>query len=241
MASVAAVYDRRPERRGIRAAGEAAKAICPAQAGGRERVNAGMRASKKTSSLFFLRPRTSSPPQALTENHNVVQSFSPAVGRSGLPWVKPHKNSSADSEAAQSAKFICGHPLTPIRRIRPIPPHPKKFIPLLPLLQVVQRLLRFGSSLVLGDWPLELSARWPSARTQNHQTLFSTIFRSRRFKPIQDNSSVFTSFIFYFYALLPSNSLHPGNPEDPGSNRISSIPPYCATGSFLLHYHPQGA
>jgi hypothetical protein len=41
------------------------------------------------------------------------------------PWVKIYKSSAADSEAARSAKFICGSPIRPISRIRPIPPHLK--------------------------------------------------------------------------------------------------------------------
>jgi hypothetical protein len=69
MSSVAAVYDRRLEKAGIRAVGEVARRICPAQAGqasGNERVSAGVRASY-------------SPAKPLTENHNVVPSFSPGL------------------------------------------------------------------------------------------------------------------------------------------------------------------
>src|ERR1700722_11668508 len=87
MSSVAAVYDRRPERRGIRAVGEVAGRICPVQAGrrpqgqasGRERVNAGVRAS-----YFLAKP--------LIENHNVVQSCRPGLAaQRPTPGKLPHK------------------------------------------------------------------------------------------------------------------------------------------------------
>src|ERR1700729_996920 len=58
----------------------------------------------------------------LTTNHNVVQSFSPGLPRTTAATLgNTSQNPTANCEAAQSANFICGHPIRPIRRIRPIP------------------------------------------------------------------------------------------------------------------------
>ena len=59
----------------------------------------------------------------LTDNPNGVQSFSPGLPRQAAATLGgTSQNPTADSEAARSAKFICGYPIRPIRRIRPIPP-----------------------------------------------------------------------------------------------------------------------
>ncbi len=65
---------------------------------------------------------------ALTENHNVVQSSSPGLPRvaGATPGYTP-QNPTANCEAVQSAKFICGHPIRPIS---PLPPHPKSTVDL---------------------------------------------------------------------------------------------------------------
>ncbi len=63
---------------------------------------------------------------ALTENPNGVQSFSPGLLREAaatLGCISP--NPTADCEAARSAKFIYGHPISPISPIRLISPSPK--------------------------------------------------------------------------------------------------------------------
>ncbi len=63
---------------------------------------------------------------ALINHPNGVQSFSPGLSREAAATLGgTSQNPTADSEAARSAKFICGNPIRPIRRIRPIPPHPK--------------------------------------------------------------------------------------------------------------------
>ena len=61
---------------------------------------------------------------ALTESPERAADSSPgSASLRAQPWVKPYKNPAADSEAARSAKFICGSPIRPISRIRPILPH----------------------------------------------------------------------------------------------------------------------
>ena len=61
------------------------------------------------------------PPQALTENPNEVQSFSPGLPREAVATLGGTlQNLTADLEAARSAKFICGYLINPIR---PIPLH----------------------------------------------------------------------------------------------------------------------
>ena len=63
---------------------------------------------------------------ALTESPERADDSSPgSASLRAQPWVKSHKIPAADSEAARSAKFICGSPIRPISRIRPIPPHRK--------------------------------------------------------------------------------------------------------------------
>jgi hypothetical protein len=117
MSSVAAVYDRRLEKAGIRAAGEVARRICPAQAGrspqgrasGNEQVSAGMRPSH-------------SPAKPIIENHNVVPSFSPEGWRT-LAGGNTPGNDSETLRPEGSPESIVGHPIRPISPIRPIPPH----------------------------------------------------------------------------------------------------------------------
>ncbi len=59
---------------------------------------------------------------ALTESPERADDSSPgSASLRAQPWVKSHKNPSANSEAARSAKLISGHPIRPIRPIRPIP------------------------------------------------------------------------------------------------------------------------
>jgi hypothetical protein len=58
---------------------------------------------------------------ALTENPIGVPSLSPGLAVSRPTPGNTFHNPAADSEAAQSAKLICGHPIRPIRPILPRP------------------------------------------------------------------------------------------------------------------------
>ena len=70
-------------------------------------------------------------PQALTENPNGVQSFSPGLPREAAATLGgTSQNPTANSEAARSAKLICGFPINPISLIRPILPHFKSTVDL---------------------------------------------------------------------------------------------------------------
>jgi hypothetical protein len=123
MSSVAAVYDRRPEKAGIRATWEAAGRICPAQTGrrpqdqasGNEQVSAGVRPS------YSAKP--------LIKNHNVVPSFSPEGWRT-LAGGNTPGNDSETLRPEGSPESIVGHPIRPISPIRPIRPHPKSTVDL---------------------------------------------------------------------------------------------------------------
>ena len=66
--------------------------------------------------------RASYPPaKPVEENHNAVQSFSPGLPREAAATLGySSQNPTADYEAARSANFICGHPISPIDPIRPI-------------------------------------------------------------------------------------------------------------------------
>jgi hypothetical protein len=123
----------------IRAVWETARRICPAQAGrrpkgrasGNERVND--RRLKRWNELIRIRMRSNNPlptVSALTESPVRADDSSPgSASLRAQPWVKTPKNPTANSEAARSAKFICGHPIRPIRPIAPhhpsTHPHPK--------------------------------------------------------------------------------------------------------------------
>ena len=77
-----------------------------------------------------------SPAQPLTKTPNRVQSFSPRLPCVALREARAtpgitSQNSTANSEAAQSAKFICGHPIRPICRIRSMPPGHSRCEPLI--------------------------------------------------------------------------------------------------------------
>ena len=152
-------------------------------------------------SLFGQRP-----PQALTENHNVVPSFSPGLPREAAATLGgTSQNSTADCEAARSAKSICLCPIRPISHIRLIP-LPKSTVDLGcgPLIKVENGLKpplsptsyrpiirpenkgikRKSNRHRPKNFTISLCVWWPSARTgradrQNRQRRSSTPRRSR--------------------------------------------------------------